>query len=127
MLGMLYILFTLLQFPCYKLLKRQLSMTLNRKPLYAHEAAVCGSIVGGVAAALTTPLDVLKTCVVTPRNGFELVHGFFYEFRKDQCLQISAIILCLPKIHQQIIYGISTSSHIIFPWSIFIMKATMIM
>ena len=26
---------------------------------------------------------------VTPQNGFELVHGFSYEFRKDQCLQIS--------------------------------------
>ena len=29
-----------------------------------------------------------KDIAVTPQNGFELVHGFFYEFRKDQCLQI---------------------------------------
>ncbi|KAG2125639.1 mitochondrial carrier domain-containing protein [Suillus cothurnatus] len=49
--------FTSLQFPLYEFLKYRLSKHLDRKPLYAHEAAVCGT-------ALTTPLDVLKTRVM---------------------------------------------------------------
>ena len=55
--------FTSLQFPLYELLKIRLAKLL-RRPLHAHEAAVCGSFAGGVAAAATTPLDVLKTRVM---------------------------------------------------------------
>ncbi|KAJ3558961.1 hypothetical protein NM688_g628 [Phlebia brevispora] len=64
--------FTSLQFPLYELLKVQLSHLLGRRPLRAHEAAVCGSISGAFAAAATTPLDVLKTRVMLDmRNATE--------------------------------------------------------
>ncbi|TFK97285.1 S-adenosylmethionine transporter [Pterulicium gracile] len=66
--------FTSLQFPMYEFFKTTLAKQLGRKDgLYAHEAALCGSVAGGIAAAATTPLDVLKTRVMLDmRAGSEM-------------------------------------------------------
>ncbi|KAI0696430.1 S-adenosylmethionine transporter [Cytidiella melzeri] len=56
--------FTSLQFPLYEWLKLRLSRNRGGRSLYVYEAAACGSISGGFAAAATTPLDVLKTRIM---------------------------------------------------------------
>ncbi|KAK9469740.1 mitochondrial carrier [Lipomyces arxii] len=53
--------FTMIQFPLYEGLKRYRAHVTGREKVNAAEGAVCGSIAGGVAAACTTPLDVIKT------------------------------------------------------------------
>ena len=52
--------FSFIQFPLYEYCKKVIAETTNRE-CSEFEAACIGSVSGGIAAAATTPLDVLKT------------------------------------------------------------------
>lgn len=55
--------FTIIQFPLYEKLKLLWSAYDNAE-LSLLKGAICGSAAGGVAAASTTPLDVIKTRIM---------------------------------------------------------------
>lgn len=85
--------FAFIQFPLYERFKACWSNHLNRAHiqdinsdnyieethLSSAQAAICGSISGGIAAAATTPLDVIKTRLMIGKD----VHGIVYEGALD--------------------------------------------
>lgn len=60
--------FSFIQFPLWEYLKLQWEPTTGL-PLTPLSVAVCGAISGGIAAGLTTPLDVIKTRIMLAEAG----------------------------------------------------------
>jgi len=62
--------FSFIQFPLYEEFKSVWSHRLKKegKTLTPFQGAICGSIGGGIAAAITTPLDVAKTRIMLGKD-----------------------------------------------------------
>lgn len=60
--------FSFIQFPLWEYLKLQWE-PLTGLPLTPVSVAVCGAISGGIAAGLTTPLDVIKTRIMLSESN----------------------------------------------------------
>lgn len=77
--------FTMIQFPLYEWLKLKWATYEHEKlqqPLSLLKGAICGSIAGGIAAAATTPLDVVKTRIMLHQERIGvllLVRGIIKE------------------------------------------------
>lgn len=61
--------FDAIQFPLYEFLKTSWAKRSGTKELETWQNSVCGSIAGGISAAVTTPLDVVKTRLMTQAPG----------------------------------------------------------
>lgn len=60
--------FSFIQFPLWEYLKLHWEETTGL-PLTPVSVAICGAISGGIAAGLTTPLDVIKTRIMLAEAG----------------------------------------------------------
>jgi solute carrier family 25 S-adenosylmethionine transporter 26 len=70
--------FSFIQFPLWEYLKTQWE-PVTGLPLNPASVAVCGAISGGIAAAVTTPLDVLKTRIMLSESSTHKSAGRIFK------------------------------------------------
>lgn len=66
--------FSFVQFPLWELLKDRWAIHQGHE-VDSWQAATCGAVAGGVAAAVTTPLDVAKTRIMLAKAGTNTAEG----------------------------------------------------
>ncbi|KAK4529629.1 hypothetical protein CCYA_CCYA02G0486 [Cyanidiococcus yangmingshanensis] len=73
--------FDILEFPLYEAFKKIWSRRKG-KSLDTWESALCGSAAGAIAAACTTPLDVVKTRLMTQSVGVQAYRGIWASMQR---------------------------------------------
>lgn len=79
--------FTCIQFPLYEYMKLKWSSysNIDKKELEPWKGAICGSLAGATAAAITTPLDVIKTRLMLSKLSHKVsVIEIIKELYKEQ-------------------------------------------
>jgi solute carrier family 25 S-adenosylmethionine transporter 26 len=66
--------FSVIQFPLWEFMKSTWSEK-SGQPITAWQSSVCGAVAGGTSAAITTPLDVVKTRIILAEKGSILAKG----------------------------------------------------
>lgn len=89
--------FSFLQFPLWEFFKRKWSVYQDR-PVDAWQSAICGSLSGGIASAVTNPLDVAKTRIMLANRNSETAKGsirfaLVELFRQEGCRGLFAGVL----------------------------------
>lgn len=68
--------FTMIQFPIYENLKSIWARKDNIDRVPPYKGAICGCVAGAIAAAVTTPLDVLKTRMMLSKERMSALKMF---------------------------------------------------
>ncbi|QPC71720.1 hypothetical protein HYE68_002472 [Fusarium pseudograminearum] len=75
--------FTVIQFPLWEAMKSWGRRRRDGREVTAAESALYGSMAGGFSAALTTPLDVLKTRVMLSKESVSVSRIFSQIMREE--------------------------------------------
>ena len=79
--------FAMIQFPIYEKLCSMYGDAKEKAgngPIASYESAACGSFAGGVAAAITTPLDVAKTRIMLAEGATESTYATLANIAKSE-------------------------------------------